>query len=145
MLNHTHIQKHTGTHKNIHSHTTYSNTNTHTQTFDSDEKYTEVQTQALQHKINKYTFIPNILKNTHNHLHTKNRVLPTNTIKSKHTNTLTKLQTNTCTFTRCLWCLKKGNYFDLEYPKDGLFNLIVLQVCYSVFPYNSIKPNFRFL
>ena len=40
---------------------------------------------------------------------------------------------------------KKRNTFDLEYLKDGLTKLIVLLVCYSVLPYNSIEPNFSFL
>ena len=40
---------------------------------------------------------------------------------------------------------KKRNLFDVEYLKDGLVKLIIVLVCYSVFPYNSIKPNFSFL
>ena len=33
----------------------------------------------------------------------------------------------------------------LEYLKDGSLKWIVLLVCYSVLPYNSIKANFSFL
>ena len=40
---------------------------------------------------------------------------------------------------------KKRNTFDLKYLKDGSIKLIVLLVCYSVLPYNSIEPNFSFL
>ena len=40
---------------------------------------------------------------------------------------------------------KKRNLFDLEYLKDGFVKLIVLLVCYTVLPYNSIEPNFGFL
>ena len=36
---------------------------------------------------------------------------------------------------------KKCNLFDLEYLKGSLVKLIDLLVCYSVLPYNSIKPN----
>ena len=43
-------------------------------------------------------------------------------------------------------CLKKKrNLFDLEYLRDALIKSIVLLVCYSLLPYNSIKPNFSFL
>ena len=34
---------------------------------------------------------------------------------------------------------KNRNTFDLEYLKDGSFKLIVLLVCFSVLPYNSIE------
>ena len=40
---------------------------------------------------------------------------------------------------------KKQNTFDLEYLKAGSIKLIVLLVCYSILPYNSIEPNFSFL
>ena len=40
---------------------------------------------------------------------------------------------------------KKRNLFDLEYPQDGLFKLIVLLGGYLVLPYNSMKLNFGFL
>ena len=40
---------------------------------------------------------------------------------------------------------KKRNLFDLEYLKDGFVKLIFLLVSYTVLPYNSVKPNFRFL
>ena len=40
---------------------------------------------------------------------------------------------------------KKRSLFDLVYLRDALVKLIVLLVCYSLLPYNSIKPNFSFL
>ena len=40
---------------------------------------------------------------------------------------------------------KKRNLFYLEYLKNGLVKLIVLLVCYSLLPYNSIEPNFWFI
>ena len=40
---------------------------------------------------------------------------------------------------------KKRKTFDLKYLKDGSIRLIVLLVCYSVLPYNSLEHNFSFL
>ena len=40
---------------------------------------------------------------------------------------------------------KKRNTFDLKYLKDGSIKLIVLLVCYSVLPCNSIEPIYKFL
>ena len=45
----------------------------------------------------------------------------------------------------CTGCLKKRNLFDLQYLKDGSVKSIVLLVCHSVLPYNSVKHNFGFL
>ena len=49
------------------------------------------------------------------------------------------------------WCKLKGvtekkqNNCEFEYLKDSLIKLIFLLACYSVLPYNSVKPNFAFL
>ena len=40
---------------------------------------------------------------------------------------------------------KKRNLFELEYLKDGLLELNVLLLCFSVLPYNFIEPKLSFL
>ena len=41
--------------------------------------------------------------------------------------------------------LKKRNLFGLEYLRDDFVKLVVLLVCYTVLPYNSLEHNFGFL